>query len=76
MVSKFDQHQNMLTRYSGAMTRDELDLLALVLTVAAALIGLPLAILESVDKALDIRAKLRRGRRRQSAGRQRRGRGR
>jgi len=48
------------------MTRDELDLLALVLAVAAALVGLPLAVLEIVDKALDIRAKLRRGRRKKS----------
>lgn len=48
------------------MTRDELDLLALVLAIAAALIGLPLTALEIVDKALDIRAKLRRGRHKKS----------
>lgn len=45
------------------MTRDELDLLAVVLAIAAALVGLPLTALEIVDKALDIRAKLRRDRR-------------
>lgn len=44
------------------MTRDELDLLAVVLAIAAALVGLPLTVLEIVDKTLDIRAKLRRGR--------------
>lgn len=48
------------------MTRDELDLLALVLAIAAALAGLPLTVLEIVDKALDIRAKLRRGRHKKS----------
>ena len=46
------------------MTRDELDLLSLALTIAAALVGLPLAALQIVDKALDIRVKLRRARRR------------
>ena len=48
------------------MTRDELDLLALVLATTAALAGLPLTVLEIMDKALDIRAKLRRGRRKKS----------
>ncbi len=73
-MSKFDRHQPMPARYSRTMTRDELDLLALVLAVTAALLGLPLAILEIVDKALDIRARLRRGRRRKPSGRQPRGR--
>lgn len=45
------------------MTRDELDMLALILAIAAALAGLPLTVLEMVDKALDIRVKLRRARR-------------
>jgi hypothetical protein len=48
------------------MTRDELDLLALVLATTAALAGLPLTVLEIMDKALDIRAKLRRGRHKKS----------
>ena len=59
---KIDQLQPRPPRYSGTMTRDELDLLALVLTIAAALIGLPLTALEIMDKVLDIRAKLRGGR--------------
>ena len=58
------------------MTRDELGLLALVLAVAAALVGLPLTVLEIVDKALDIGEKLRRARRHKPAGQQRRSRGR
>ena len=73
-MSEFDQRQLLPACYSGVMTRDELDLLALVLAVAAALIGLPLTILEIVDKALDIRVKLRRARHRKSAGQQRRSR--
>ena len=58
------------------MTRDELDLLALVLAAVAALVGLPLTVLEIVDKALDIGEKLRRARRQKPAGQQRRSRGR
>ena len=58
------------------MTRDELDLLALVLAAVAAVVGLPLTVLEIMDKALDIREKLRRARRHKPTGRQRRSRGR
>lgn len=62
-MSKFDQRRPRPPCYSRAMTRDELDMLALILAIAAALAGLPLTVLEMVDKALDIRVKLRRARR-------------
>ncbi len=48
------------------MTRDDLEFLFLALTLVAALAGLPLTILEIVDKALDIEVKLRRARRKKS----------